>query len=78
MRARDASGFVLVLVLAMLVVLSLLAGGIAATTARLRSSGVRQDGSVARGRGQRNSARSASSAALGRAPMICLTSSPSR
>ena len=36
MRARDASGFVLVLVLAMLVVLSLLAGGIAATTARLR------------------------------------------
>ena len=35
MRAR-VGGFVLVLVLAMLVVLSLLAGGIAATTARLR------------------------------------------
>lgn len=36
MHARAAGGFVLVLVLAMLVVLSLLAGGIAATTARLR------------------------------------------
>jgi hypothetical protein len=34
-RRRQASGFVLVLVLAMLVVLGLLAGGIAATTARL-------------------------------------------
>ena len=36
MRARATGGFVLVLVLAMLVVLSLLAGGIAATTERLR------------------------------------------
>ena len=34
-RARGEGGFVLVLVLAMLVVLSLLAGSIAATTARL-------------------------------------------
>ena len=48
MNGRRQQGFVLVLVLAMLVVLSLLAGGIAATTARLteqsqRRSEARQD-----------------------------------
>ena len=42
MNGRRPQGFVLVLVLAMLVVLSLLAGGIAATTARLTEQSQRR------------------------------------